>query len=146
MIAGRGLCRRAPGRLALALLACWLLAGCGGIAAPDLFVVKRSGAGPSADLTLLVDEEGGVQCNGARKLQLSDSQIVKARAIQEEIKEQASEHLVLAPRPGSVLSFYLRDEDGWVRFAENSAGQPAVFRQLVLFVEQTAQQVCHLSE
>jgi hypothetical protein len=33
-----------------------------------------------------------------------------------------------------------------VRFSDNSVRQPAVFRQLALFVLQTAQQVCHLPE
>ena len=54
-VAGAG----ALGRAALA--ACALLAGCGGITAPDLFIVQRSGSGPGAKLTLLVNEEGGVQ-------------------------------------------------------------------------------------
>jgi hypothetical protein len=130
----------------LSLLGALLLAGCSGVKAPDLFIVHRTGSGSSANLTLLVDEEGGVRCNGGKVLRLSDPQIVKARAIQEEIHEQAAKHLTLAPRPGSVLRYYLRDESGWVRFADNSSGQPAVFRQLVLFVLQTAQQVCHLPE
>jgi hypothetical protein len=123
-----------------------ILTGCSGIEAPDLFIVHRTGSGPSANLTLLVNEEGGVRCNGGRKLQLSDPQIVKARAIQEEIKEQSAEHLTLAPRRGSVLHYFLRDEAGWVRFSDNSRNQPAVFRQLALFVLQSAQQVCHLPE
>ena len=39
--------------------------GCGGgIKAPDLFIVQRTGGAPRARLTLLVNEEGGVQCNG----------------------------------------------------------------------------------
>ncbi len=42
-----------------------------------------------------------------------------------------------------MLSYYVRDEDGNVRFSDDSRGQPAVFRQLALFVLQTAQQVCH---
>ncbi len=41
-------------------------AGCGGIEAPDLFLVQRTGSVPGAGLTLLVNEEGGVQCNGGR--------------------------------------------------------------------------------
>jgi hypothetical protein len=123
-----------------------VLAGCGGIAAPDLFIVQRSGSGPDARLTLLVNEEGGVRCNGGRKLKLSDSQLVQARAIQEELHDAAAKHTSLAPGAKSVLSYYLRDEDGSVRFSDNSVGQPAVFRRLTLFVLQTAQQVCHLAE
>jgi hypothetical protein len=130
-----------------ALAAAVLAAGCGGgVTAPDLFVVSRSGSTPHARLTLLVNEEGGVNCNGGPTRKLSDPQIVKARAIQEEIHDQASSHLLLPPKPGSVLSYYLRDENGTVRFSDNSAHQPAVLHQLQLFVLQTAQQVCGLPE
>ena len=131
---------------ALCVLAALALCSCGGVRAADLFIVQRTGAGPQAALTLLVNEEGGVHCNGGPTLKLSDSQIVNARAIQEELHDPASRHLSLAPRPGSVLSYYLRDVDGTVRFSDNSAGQPAVLRQLALFVLQTAQQVCHLPQ
>lgn len=123
------------------------VAGCGGVAAPDLFVVYRTGSTPQARLTLLVNEEGGVSCNGRAMAQkLSDPQIVKAREIQEELLKPSSSHVSLAPRPGSVLSYYVRDESGNVRFSDNSAGQPAVFRKLQLFVLQTAQEICHLAE
>jgi hypothetical protein len=129
-----------------ALLTVFLAAGCGGIKAPDLFIVYRTGSGPGARLTLLVNEEGGVNCNGGPTLKLSDPQIVQARTIQEDLQSPAGKHLALPARPGSVLSYYLRDENGTVRFSDNSAGQPAVFRQLALFVLQTSQQVCRLPE
>jgi hypothetical protein len=147
--------------LVLALLAAMLLSACGGIKAPDLFIVKRTGTGAasgtgtgtaaSGTLTLVVNEEGGISCDGvaskgARKLKLSDPQLVEARAIQEDIQEQASSHTTLAPGAKSVFSYYLRDENGWVRFADDSAGQPKVFHQLALFVLRAAQQVCGLPE
>jgi hypothetical protein len=120
--------------------------GCGGIKAPDLFILTRSGAGPNARLTLLINEEGVVHCNGTIVGKLSDPQIVKARAITEELEKPAAEHLTLPPAPNSVLSYHLRDANGTVTFADNSRGQPAVLRQLTLLVLQTAQQVCHLPE
>jgi len=125
-----------------------LLAGCGvGVTAPDLFIVYRSGSTPQARLTLLVNEEGGVTCNGRpAQRKLEDQQIVKAREIQEELEKPSSNHLSLPPRAGSVLSYYVRDEKGSVRFADNSAAQPAVFHKLQLFVVQTAQQECNLPE
>lgn len=134
------------------LAAATILAGCGGgIAAPDLFIVQRAGSGPGARLTVLVNEEGGVQCytqptHRGPTLKLSDPLLVQARAIQEELKEPAEAHLSLPARPGSVLSYYLRDENGNVRFADDSTGQPKVFRNLALFVLQVAQQVCHLPQ
>jgi hypothetical protein len=122
------------------------ISGCGGITSPDLFIVNRTGAGAGARLTLLVNEEGGVHCNGGSTLRLSDSQLVAARAIQEDLHDPASKHVSLPAAPGSVLRYDLREEAGEVRFSDNSPGQPAVFRRLALFVLQTAQQVCHLAE
>jgi hypothetical protein len=123
-----------------------LLGGCSGIKAPDLFILTRSGTGPHAHLTLLVNEEGVTRCNGKLAGKLSDPQIVKARAITEELEKPAAEHLVLAAAPNSVLRYYLRDANGTVSFADNSVGQPKVLRELALFVLQASQQVCHLPE
>jgi hypothetical protein len=129
-----------------ALLSVVLVAGCGGVQAADLFLIERSGSSPHARLIMLVNEEGGVRCNGGPVLKLSDHQLVIAKATQEELHDAASGNLSLPPRPGSVFSYHLRDEDGTVSFSDNSAHQPGVLRQLQLFVVQTAQQVCHLPE
>lgn len=127
---------------ALAILA---LGACGAdFKAADLFVVYRSGTVPGARLTLLVNEEGAVNCNGGRTLHISDPQLVAARGIIEELEKPASENLSLAPRAGSVLSYYLRDANGTVRFADNSASQPQALHRLTLLVLEVAQQVCHL--
>ncbi len=148
-LAGRrpALAARASVLLALcALVAVTALAGCG-VSASDLFVVYRTGSSSHARLTLLVDEEGGVTCNGRAQAQkLSDSQINKAREIQEDLQKPSSSHLALAPRAGSVLHYYVRDENGYVSFSDNSARQPAVFQKLQLFVLQAAQEVCHLAD
>jgi hypothetical protein len=131
--------------LAIALAAA-ALSGCGGVSAADLFLLTRTGPTPGQRLVLLVNEEGGVTCNGGPVHKLDDAQIVKARGIQEDLRTPAGENLRLPARPGSVFSYSLRDENGTVGFADNSAGQPRVFHDLALFVEQTAQQVCHLPQ
>jgi hypothetical protein len=127
-----------------------ILGSCGGIKAPDLFIVERTGTVPGARLTLVVNEEGGVHCDGeptrpGRTLKLSDPQLVEARAIQEDLHDPASRHLSLSPGPGSVFSYYVRDENGTVRFSDNSPSQPHVLRQLQLFVLQSARALCHLA-
>jgi hypothetical protein len=147
---GRGAARRrtdrpsavrvaAPG--VCVTLAAVVIAGCAGVRPPDLFVVERSG--PGGRLTLLVDEQGGLRCNGARELTLSAPQLIQARAIQEELSAPAGAHLSLPPRPGSVFAYRLRDESGSVSFADNSPAQPKVLRNLALFVLQVAQRNCH---
>ena len=136
----------APALAAVLALMCCVCAGCSGVVAADLFVVTRTGSTPGSHLTLLVNEEGNVRCNGGPTRKLSDSELVTARAIQEEVQSDSSRHLVLAPRPRSVFRYFLRDENGWVRFSDNSAGQSAVLHQLQLFVITAAQKVCHLPE
>jgi hypothetical protein len=129
-----------------ALLATVLVAGCGGVKAADLFLIKRTGSTPHARLTMLVNEEGGITCNGGPVLKLSDHQLVIAKATQEELHDAASSNLHLPPAHGSVFAYDVRDEDGTVRFSDNSAHQPGVLRQLQLFVVEAAQQVCRLPE
>ncbi len=136
--------RRSSAILGTLLVLMSLLSGCGGVKPPDLFIVQRSG--PGARLTLLIDEQGGLHCNGARASKLSDPQLIQARALQEELATPSGEHLSLAPRPGSVFSYRVRDEAGSVSFADNSSAQPKVLRNLALFVLQVAQQNCHLSQ
>jgi hypothetical protein len=122
------------------------MAGCGGVLSPDLFIVHRTGSSPAAKLTLLVNEEGVVHCNGGPAHHLSDPQVIEARTIQEDLHDPASKHESLPAAPGSVLTYYVRDQDGSVSFADNSPGQPAVTRKLALFVLSVAQGVCHLPQ
>ncbi len=141
--------RTKRGRLATAaamLAGAGLLGGCGASPA-DIFIVTRTGSTPHARLTLLVDEEGNVHCNGrAAPRKLSDAELVRAHGIQEDLESLASRHATLAPRPGSVMSYRIRDENGSVGFADNSAAQPKALHELALFVLKTAQQVCGLPE
>lgn len=134
---------------ALLLLAVGVSA-CGGVLSPDLFVVSRMGNTPVARLTMLVNEEGVVECNPDRAhpspRHLSDAQIIEARTIQEDLHDPASKHQSFPAARGSVLSYYVRDQDGGVRFADNSTGQPAVTRKLASFVLSVAQDVCHLPQ
>jgi hypothetical protein len=135
---------RAPAAFFGTVVGAVLIAGCAGVRAPDLFVVERSG--PGGRLTLLVDEQGGLRCNGAREQALSDPQLIQARALQEELGTPASRHLALPARPGSVFAYRVRDESGSVSFADNSSAQPKVLRNLALFALQVAQQNCHLPQ
>jgi hypothetical protein len=123
------------------------LAGCGGVRAADLMLIERSGPGSGARLTLLINEEGGVRCDGgAQQRRLSDAQLVQARAITEELHGAASSRLSLPAQPRSVYGYRVRDADGSVSFADNSAHQPSVLHELALFVLNVAQQVCRLRQ
>jgi hypothetical protein len=135
-----------------AVLLVWAMGGgCGGVLSPDLFVVTRTGSTSGAGLTMLVNEEGVVRCSRdsahpGPPRHLSDPQIIEARTIQEDLSDPASRHVSLPPAPGSVLAYYVRDQDGSVRFADNSHGQVSVMRKLAQFVLTVAQGVCGISQ
>ena len=146
---GAGRVRAAAAGVCVGLCAAILAAGCGGIRAPDLFLVTRTPASPGgsiAPLTLLVNEEGGVHCNGVAAGKLGDAQLLQARDLQEDLRDPSSKHLSLPPGPQSAFRYHLRDEKGSVSFSDDSPRQPAVLRRLALFVLQTAQTVCHLPQ
>lgn len=126
-----------------------LLAGCGG-PSPDLFVVERTGAVPGARLTLVVDDGGFVRCNGGERRQISSEQLIDAREIARTINGEedkpglADRDLALPPRPGSVLRYDVRTEQGRVSFADTSAGQPKDLYRLANLTRVLAKQVCGL--
>jgi hypothetical protein len=124
----------------------FVLAGCGGVRAADLFLVTRTSSSPASRLTIVVNEEGGVTCNGAARGKISDSQLLTASGIKEDLQHAASEGVYLAPRPGSVYAYFLRDENGTVRFSDNSPGATKPMHQLALLVLQVAQQLCHVPQ
>ncbi len=131
---------------AVCVSAALLAGGCSGVVSPDLFIVYRSGSAPGAKLTMLVNEEGVVHCNDGLAHHLSDPQIIEARTIQEGLEDPASQHESLPAQSGSVLSYYVRDANGSVRFSDNSAHQPSATRRLAAFVLTVAQSVCGLSQ
>ncbi len=119
------------------------VAGCGEhVELPDLFVATRMGGGEK--LTVLINEGGAVRCNGGRVHQLSDPQLIQARGVTEELQVPSSKHLSLPPRPGSVFRYVVRDAEGAVRFADNSAHQPSALHHLQYLVLEVAQRVCGL--
>ena len=125
------------------LLAAALLAGCGAPAA-DLFVVNRTGSDRNAKLTMLVEDDGMVTCNGRRHA-LSSQQVLDARRLTRDLGDQAKLNLTLPARPGSVLAYRVRLQAGTVAFADTSRPLPAVFSRLEQFTADVSENVCKLS-
>ncbi len=146
--------RRGGGGMRRALLPAavvLLLSGCaGGTPSADLFVVTRSGSIPGAKLTLLVSDGGFVRCNGGPEREISSEQLIDARELLRELEGEREEDgpidadLTLAPRPGSILRYKVRAEDGAVAFADNSLRQPQVFYELAKFTRDVAKGACGL--
>jgi hypothetical protein len=129
-------------KLVLAALLALAAAGCGSPAA-DLFVVSRSGADRNANLTMLVSDDGTVTCNGA-KHDIPNDRLLDARRLTRDLSKQAELHLVLPPKPGSVLSYKVRMEAGTVSFSDTSRPLPTAFTQLEVFTKNVSEDVCGL--
>ena len=126
----------------MVLLVAAVLAGCGeSVELPDLLVITRTGGGEK--LTVRINEGGTVYCNGGSAHQLSDPQLIRPGR-HRRTPDPSSKHLSLPPRPGSVFRYRVRDAEGTVRFADNSAGQPSALHHLQYLVLEVAQRVCGL--
>ncbi|MDQ4040886.1 MAG: hypothetical protein M3141_03955 [Actinomycetota bacterium] len=124
----------------LALLA--VLAGCGNRHSPDLFVLDRAGEIPGAQLRLRVYDDGQVRCAAGERRRLPDQLVLDAREIARELNALAPR--TLRPRPGSILRYRLRLEEGSVRFADNSRGQAPAMSLTQAFTRRVAREVCGL--
>lgn len=124
--------------LALALL----LSGCGAPSA-DLFVVTRTGQGPNAKLTMLVQDDGSVKCNG-KEHPISGRQLLTARQLTRDMSPQAELNVSLPPGPGSVLSYSVRMQAGTIAFSDTSRPLPRSFAELTAFTAEISEDVCGL--
>jgi hypothetical protein len=129
--------------LVTAALATILLTGCGA-EAPDLFAVERSGVGPNARLTMVVNDSGEVTCNG-KSHPLDANDLLRSRDVARKLADQAQLHLQLPPGPNSILSYKVRLESGTVGFSDTSKGLPASFTALELLTKDISENVCKIT-
>jgi len=116
------------------------LAGCG-TPPPDLFVVKRSGADPNANLELLVSDGGSVRCNGSEHAIEAD-RLLAARQLVRDLEPQAELGIELPPGPGTQLSYRVEMERGTLAFSDTSPGIPRTFQRVAAFTKDVAERVC----
>ncbi|MEA2385206.1 MAG: hypothetical protein QOH72_5177 [Solirubrobacteraceae bacterium] len=133
-------------RVAAAALvgAAFLVAGCGG-AAHDLFLVQRGGAVPGAGLALRVTDDGRASCNRGPLVDITSAQLIAARELQRDLLPLAQRRFALPPGRESVLRYRVVLEDGAVRFADDSRGQPAALFRLAKLTRDVARGPCRLA-
>jgi hypothetical protein len=122
------------------------LAGCGaGAPAHDLFLVQRGGAIPGARLALRVTDDGRASCNRGPLVDISSAQLITARELQRDLEPLAKRRFALPPGRGSVLRYRVVLEDGAVRFADDSRGQPPALFRLAKLTRDVARGPCGLA-
>jgi hypothetical protein len=118
--------------------------GCGG-EAHDLFLVQRSGAIPGARLALRVTDDGRASCNRGPLVDITSAQLIAAREIERDLVPLAKRRLALPPGPQSVLRYRVVLEDGSVRFADDSRGQPPALFRVAKLTRDVARGSCGLA-
>ena len=135
---------RARAAAALAAVAALAIAGCGG-EAHDLFLVQRAGSIPGARLALRVTDDGRASCNRRPLVDITSAQLIDAREIDRDLEPLARRRFALRPGPGSVLRYRVVLEDGTVRFADTSRGQPAPLFAVAKLTRDIARGACRLA-
>lgn len=134
-------------RVATAGLAAALaLAGCdSGSPAADLFLVQRRGDVPGAKLALRVTDDGRASCNRGPLVEITSAQLITARELQRDLEPLAKRRFALPPGRDSVLNYRVVMEDGALRFADDSRGQPPALFKLAKLTRDVARGSCHLA-
>jgi hypothetical protein len=127
------------------LAACALvLSGCGlDVQLQDLFLLTRTGQGTK--LTLLVNDDGSVTCNGGKQKMLSSSMLITARDLADNLGGDASHNLYLPPRADTIYRYKMKLQQGTIQFSDRDTSHYPNLAQAELFTAQAAQQVCGLA-
>jgi hypothetical protein len=134
------------GRAAALAGAALAAAACGaGAPAHDLFLVQRSGAIPGARLALRVTDDGRASCNRGPLVEITSAQLIAARELQRDLDPLAKRRVALPPGRASVLRYRVVLEDGTVRFADDSRGQPPALFRLAKLTRDVARGSCRLA-
>jgi hypothetical protein len=125
----------------LGLAAAVVVAGCGlNVELPDLFLVTRTGPGPK--LTIVVNESGGITCNGGKQKTLSSSQLITARDLAQNLSSDAQKKLAIPAPPNTVYRYSVKLQQGSIAFPDRAAATHKYLGQMEAFVLQAAQQYC----
>ncbi|MGO9954606.1 MAG: hypothetical protein ACLP50_01260 [Solirubrobacteraceae bacterium] len=126
---------------AVAVSAC--VAGCGlNVELPDLFQITRTGQGTK--LTMVVNDSGTLSCNGGKERTISSAMLIQARDLSDDLANDATANLRIAPSSGTLFYFRIRMQQGTIEFPDRAAATHAALAEAELFATQAAQQVCGL--
>jgi hypothetical protein len=135
--------RRALAVSAAAAAVALLTAGCFDVRSADLFLLTRTGQG--SRLTLLVNDGGTIRCNGGKAKAVSNTTLIAARDLADNLAGDAQDKLTIPRTPGTVYYYRIRLEQGTVAFPDRASATRKLLAQAELFAAQAAQRDCGLS-
>ena len=120
-----------------------LVAGCFDVQSADLFLLTRTGQG--SKLTMLVNDGGTIRCNGGKAKPISNSSLITARDLSDNLATDAQNKLTIPDTPGSVYYSRIRLQQGTISFPDRASATRKALAQAELFAALAAQQECGLS-
>jgi hypothetical protein len=97
-----------------------VVAGCGfAVQSPDDLLLTRTGQGPK--LTLVVNDGGTIRCDGGKSRPISNTLLISARDLVDNLDKDAKAKLRIAPAPNSVYTYTIRMQDGTISFPDTAA-------------------------
>jgi hypothetical protein len=131
-------------RRGLAVVLALAFTGCGQTS-PDLFEVQRSGSDPNANVDLVVNDGGTVECNKGKSLALPGTELLDARELARQLEKLGALSIELPPAPNSILRYRVRTESGTVAFSDTSASKPKTFDQVIAFSKDVIENTCKIN-
>ena len=138
----RALAAAAP-LMAVAVVLAVGLAGCFDVQSADLFLLTRTGQGQT--LTMLVNDGGTIRCNGGKAKPISNTLLITARDLADNLATDAQNKLTIPNAAGSVYYYRIRLQQGTISFPDRASATRKVLAQAELFAAQAAQRECGLS-
>jgi hypothetical protein len=120
-----------------------LTTGCFDVRSADLFLLTRTGQG--SRLTLLVNDSGTIRCNGGKARTISNTTLITARDLAENLATDAQNNLTIRSVPGSVYYYRIRLQQGTISFPDRASATRKVLAQAELFAALAAEQECGLN-
>ena len=124
------------------VLAATIVTGCGlQVQGADLFLVTRTGQGQR--LSMLVNDDGTISCNGGKAKMLPDPLLLAARDLSASLNNDVK--LRFTPSARSVFTYKVQVQNGTFTFPDTAASARKELAQLELFVVQAASGPCAAS-
>ncbi len=134
---------RALAAVTAAAVVAVLAAGCFDVQSADLFLLTRTGQG--GKLTMLVSDGGTIRCNGGKAKPISNTLLITARDLADNLATDAQNKLTIPNVPGAVYYYRIRLQQGTISFPDRASATRKVLSQAELFAAQAAQKECGLS-
>ena len=129
-------------RIAPALLAGLIAAGCGGEAG-DLMAIEASGGkARGGPLDIVIASDGRASCNDGEEEAIPSDLLIDARELERELGDLADEGARFGSASGDRREYIVRIKKGTVRWAEGDPGLPAELAETQLLALRLDRLVC----